>query len=101
MKQLIIAEKPSVAQNIAAALKVNGRKDGYIVFIRKQPAVENGEVAAVNIDGDYTLKRVYKYSDVLLLRAENPDCEDLEYKEGDAENISVLGKAVAFQGDVK
>ncbi len=78
-----------------------GIKDGYIVFIRKQPAVENGEVAAVNIDGEYTLKRVYKYSDVLLLRAENPDCEDLEYKEGDAENISVLGKAVAFQGDVK
>lgn len=30
MKQLIIAEKPSVAQNIAAALKVNGRKEGYI-----------------------------------------------------------------------
>ena len=27
---LVIAEKPSVAQNIAAALKVNGRKDGYI-----------------------------------------------------------------------
>ena len=30
MKQLIIAEKPSVAQNIAAALNVDGRKDGYI-----------------------------------------------------------------------
>lgn len=27
---LVIAEKPSVAQNIAAALKVSGRKDGYI-----------------------------------------------------------------------
>lgn len=30
MKQLIIAEKPSVAQNIAVALNVDGRKDGYI-----------------------------------------------------------------------
>ena len=27
---LVIAEKPSVAQNISAALKVSGRKDGYI-----------------------------------------------------------------------
>ena len=27
---LVIAEKPSVAQNIAASLKVSGRKDGYI-----------------------------------------------------------------------
>lgn len=27
---LVIAEKPSVAQNIAAALKVSGRKEGYI-----------------------------------------------------------------------
>ena len=30
LKQLIIAEKPSVAQNIAVALNVDGRKDGYI-----------------------------------------------------------------------
>ena len=78
-----------------------GIKDGYIVFIHKQPSVDNGEVAAVNIDGEFTLKRVYKYSDVLLLRAENPEYEDLEYREGDADNIVIMGKAVAFQGDVK
>lgn len=78
-----------------------GIKDGYIVFIRQQPAVDNGEVAAVNIDGEFTLKRVYDYGNILVLRAENPDFPDMEYREGDADNIVILGKAVAFQGDVR
>ena len=30
MKKLILAEKPSVAQDIAKVLGVKGRKDGYI-----------------------------------------------------------------------
>ena len=33
--------------------------DGDIVFIRKQPVVDNGEIAAVIIDDEATLKRVY------------------------------------------
>lgn len=78
-----------------------GIKDGFIVFIQKQPKVENGEIAAVGIDGEYTLKRFYNYGNIVLLRAENPDFKDIELKEGDADNIIILGKAVAFQGDVK
>lgn len=35
--------------------------DGDIVFIRQQPDVENGEIAAVLIEGEATLKRIYKY----------------------------------------
>lgn len=99
-----------VATNVKAdfALKAVGNsmvnigiKDGYIVFIRQQPAVDNGEVAAVNIDGEFTLKRVYNYGDILVLRSENPDFPDMELREGDADNIVILGKAVAFQGNVR
>ena len=47
--------------------------DGDIVFIRQQPDVENGEIAAVLIDDSATLKKVYKHgNDVVELRAENP-----------------------------
>ena len=51
--------------------------DGDIVFIHKQPSVDNGEIAAVLIDdtadvAEATLKRVYLYSDKVMLNAENP-----------------------------
>lgn len=80
-----------------------GIKDGYIVFIKQQSKVDNGEVAAVNIDGEFTLKRFYDYGNIVILRSENsdPEYKDLEYRENDANNIIILGKAVAFQGDIK
>ena len=46
--------------------------DGDIVCIRKQPVVENGEIAAVLIDDEATLKRVYIYADKIILQPENP-----------------------------
>lgn len=47
-------------------------KNGDIVFIKKQSDVDDGEIAAVLIDGEATLKRVFKIGDVVQLRAENP-----------------------------
>lgn len=74
-----------------------GVKDGDIALIRSQPLVNNGEIAAVNIDGEFTLKRFYDYGNIIVLRAENPKFPDLEYKKGDADNIIILGKAIAYQ----
>ena len=76
--------------------------DGDIVFIRQQPEVENGEIAVVAIDDEATLKRFYKYSDdLIVLRAENPDYKDMVYTPEDHKDVRVLGKAVAFQSDVR
>ena len=41
--------------------------DGDIVYIRQQPDVDNGSIAAVCIENSATLKRVYKYPDKLVL----------------------------------
>lgn len=77
--------------------------DGDLVFIRKQEEVENGEIAAVAIGDEATLKRVYYYSNksLLVLRAENPNYKDMEYSGQELEGVRILGKAVAFQSDVK
>lgn len=77
--------------------------DGDIVFIRKQDIVDNGEIAAVVIDDEATLKRVYYDRDknVVTLVAENPKYTPIIYSGSDLEQIHVLGKAIAFQSDVR
>ena len=76
--------------------------DGDIVFIRKQSTVNNGEIAAVIIGDEATLKRV-EYSrerNLVFLKAENPKFETLAYSNEELNHIRILGKAVAFQSDV-
>lgn len=76
--------------------------DGDIVFIRKQDMVSNGEIAAVLIEDEATLKRVQynRESNELLLFAENPKYKTLRYFGDELNQIRILGKAIAFQGDV-
>lgn len=77
--------------------------DGDIVFIRQQSIVNNGEIAAVIIEDEATLKRVYlnQAEGKLVLQAENPTYEPLVYVGEELDHIRILGKAVAFQSDVK
>ena len=75
--------------------------DGDIVFIRQQPDVENGEIAAVLIENEATLKRVYKYPTRIELRAENPTFPALNYESEELDKIKILGKAVAFISTVR
>ena len=82
---------------------INARiMDGDIVFIREQPMVDDGEIAAVIIDDEATLKRVYYYREEnkLVLQAENPKYRPLVYSGEELDTIRILGKAVAFQSDL-
>lgn len=83
---------------------VNARiLDGDIVFIRKQDMVDNGEIAAVAIGDDVTLKRVVYYPEqnLLILKAENSKYQDMIYSQDQLDQVYILGKAIAFQSDVK
>ena len=78
---------------------VNARiNDGDIVFIREMPMVDNGDIAAVVIEDEATLKRVYYYPDKnkLVLNPENPRFEPLVYMGEELEHIRILGRAVYF-----
>ena len=71
--------------------------DGDIVTIRRQSVVENGEIAAVAIGDEATLKRVYYIENGIMLVPENPAYKPMVYTGEDCANIVVLGKAVSMQ----
>ena len=82
---------------------INARiNDGDIVFIRQMPMVENGDIAAVIIDNEATLKRVYYYPEKnkLVLNPENPAFEPLVYINEELDTIRILGKAVYFMSAI-
>ena len=83
---------------------INARiMDGDIVFIRQQPEVENGEIAAVAIDDEATLKRFYRDEETgtITLVAENPAYAPMVFTAENQKNVYILGKAIAFQSDVR
>lgn len=71
-------------------------QDGDLVAIKQQETVENGQIAAVLIDNEATLKRVYVYPDKLILRPENPEYEPIVIMNGESSNIRIEGRAVGF-----
>ena len=75
--------------------------DGDIVYIRQQESVEHGEIAAVLIGDEATLKRVYIYDDCISLEAENPQYKPMVYRGEEMNNIRILGKAVAFTSVIR
>jgi len=76
---------------------INARiNDGDIVYIKQQSQVDNGEIAAVLIDNEATLKRVYIYEDKVVLQPENTKYPPFVYTKEEMNNIRILGKAVGF-----
>lgn len=83
---------------------INARiNDGDIVFIKSCPEVENGQIAAVSIDNEVTLKRVYYYPEKnkLVLNPENPAYEPFVYMNEELNDVRILGRAVMFLSGVK
>ena len=77
--------------------------DGDIVFIQKDAPLEDGQIYAVVIDDEATLKRVYYDAEdhMLQLVAENPAYKPLIYTGEKLDHVHILGKAIAFQSDVR
>lgn len=68
--------------------------DGDLVFIRQQDDVESGEIAAVMLNDEATLKRVVKQNGMVILMPENPAVAPVFVPAG--QPVRILGKAVGF-----
>lgn len=77
--------------------------NGDTVFIKKMDSVNNGEIAAVIINDEATLKRVYYYpeSSKLMLIPENSSYEPIVFMGEELEKIRIIGRAVAFKSDIR
>lgn len=75
--------------------------DGDLVYIRQQPVVENGEIAAVLIDDSATLKKFRKLEDRIILEPANPMMDPLVYRGEEMEKVTILGLAVAFTSAIR
>lgn len=75
-----------------------GIRNGDMVYIRSQPEVENGQIAAVLVDGDEaTLKRFYFDGQTVQLVAENPQFAPMVFVGEDiGKRLRVVGRAVAY-----
>ena len=75
-----------------------GIQDGDAVYIRQQPEVENGQIAAVivNDDNEATLKRFYRIGDTVTLTPANQEVAPLVFVADDINNIRIVGLAVAY-----
>ncbi len=69
-----------------------GIRNGDIAVVQKQDRVENGEIAAVLIEHEATLKRVYLTPESLILKSENPAFKDLKYIAGKCDPVRILGR---------
>ena len=71
-------------------------KDGDLVAIRKDVQVENGQIAAVRIGDEATLKHVYLHPDYIELRPENPSYPSIIRRLEEMNDVTIEGKAVGL-----
>lgn len=90
------------------ALKVRGDSminariyDGDFIFVRKQPVVENGEIAIVLVEDEATCKRLYQYGKTIVLRPENGNYKEMVYNKSDNVRIEVIGKVIFLKSYLK
>lgn len=69
--------------------------NGAIAIIRQQADVEDGEVAAVLINGEATLKKVLHVGKTVVLRPANPDYKDIILDKDHPGTI--LGKMIKYE----
>jgi repressor LexA len=95
-----VVGKPALSGASHFALKVRGESminagilDGDFVIVRQQPDAENGQIVAVLIGDEATVKRLFKEQNAIRLQPEHPTMEPILLTKDQA--FSILGRVVA------
>ena len=73
-----------------------GINSGDLAVIRQQPAVDNGQIAAVQVFDEATLKRVFVGRNRIRLKAENDDVPDIRVEASGGTDVHILGLYVGL-----
>lgn len=73
-----------------------GIHDGDVVYIHITPQVENGQIAAVRIGDEATLKHLYLHDDYIELRPENPTYASIIRHKEEMNDVTIEGRAVGL-----
>lgn len=74
-----------------------GIRSGDVVYLIKQSDIDyNGQIAAVRVDGEATLKKVFKYQDKVVLQPANANYEPLVYIKEEINDLVIEGIATGF-----
>lgn len=89
-----------IALRIKGASMEPRMRTGDVVIVRIQPDVENGEIAAVRVNGDeVTCKKISKTADGIMLVPLNPDYETKFYSADQIGSlpVTIIGKVVELR----
>ncbi|MGI6751118.1 MAG: transcriptional repressor LexA [Anaerovoracaceae bacterium] len=86
-------------ENIDYGLIVKGNSminaricEGDVVYVVQDTEIRNGDIVIALINGeDATIKRFYKYNDMVVLKPENPTMKEQHYK---PDEVKLLGKVM-------
>jgi len=89
-------DREAVGSGRCFALKVRGDSmtgsgifEGDTVIVRQQPGAEHNDIVVAMVDGEATVKKLFKKSGEVFLQATNP-----RYKPIRAKNIEILGRVI-------
>ncbi len=87
-----VTEKADIAYKISGDSMYPLFNDGDIVFLRKQPAVQNGEIGIFSYDNELFCKKRIEVNGLEFLRSENPEYSDIKINEN--LDLITLGKVL-------
>ena len=78
------------------SMKNDGILPGDLAVMDRQNDVADGEIAAVLVDDEATLKHVYRLDGMIILRGANPEFPDIVIRKRGPGSVQILGKYVGL-----